>query len=140
MNSDRNAYFREYHSTVSGKAVRLLYMARHRAQKADIPFDLTREWAEAELRSALANGCPYLGIPIRLDGGVNDPHCPSIDQFYPGAGYTQDNCIIVSYQANRMKSNAQSLMVEELGRNVAVLRISRFQRRSACSDDTHVVT
>lgn len=142
MSTDRNAYFRGYHATLNGKARRLLYMARHRAQKANIPFDLTYEWVEAELRSALDNGCPYLGIPIRLDGGINDPHCPSIDQFYPGAGYTQDNCIIVSYQANRMKSNAQPATVERLGENVAKLRVSRFQKNPdpLASDDPHVVT
>jgi hypothetical protein len=84
----------------------LLSKARHRASKAGLPFDLDREWAAEKLQHALDNGCPYLGIPIVMDGGKNDPGCPSIDKVIPERGYVKDNCVIVSYRANTLKRDA----------------------------------
>lgn len=124
-------YRREQSRTVHGKAISLLHKAKQRAMEKGIPFDLTLEWVEIELETVLNCGCPYLGIPIRLDtGNPNDPHNPSIDQFYPGAGYTKDNCIIVSYMANKMKQDASPGLVKNLGDNVDRLAWTRFPRRT----------
>lgn len=112
---------------VPGKAATLFNQARIRARQKGLPFDLTREWVEGELEVAVANGCPYLGIPILLDCGHADPRCPSIDQFNPGAGYTQDNCIIVSYKANAVKRDASLAELELLTSNVARLARTRFR-------------
>lgn len=140
MSPNRNAYMREYNSTLDGKARRLLYGARRRAKATGAPCDLTFEWVKGELESALVNGCPYLGIPVRLDGGLGDPHSPSIDQFNPGAGYTKGNCIIVSFQANKMKSDARPLVVERLGESIARLRVTRFRDApSVAFDDTNAI-
>lgn len=112
---------------IPGKAATLFNQARIRARQKGIPFDLTREWVEVELDKAMQTGCPYLGIPILLDRGHADPHCPSIDQFYPGAGYTQDNCIIVSYRANSIKRDASLDELERIANRVARLERARFR-------------
>jgi hypothetical protein len=122
----RKTYNKQYYSTVHGKAVHLLGLARHRAKAKGIPFDLTLEWMEAELESAVASGCPYLGISIHLNGGFGDPHLASVEQFNPGGGYTQDNCLIVSFKGNTMKNDCPPWLVEKFGRNVAQVGHSRF--------------
>lgn len=123
---------RLYSQTLNGKAVVLLRGARKRAIDNVLPFDLTREWMEAELAFALENGCPYLGVPIYLDVGPRsrDPrswNSPSVDRFYPEAGYTQDNCLIVSLKANTMKQDAAPEFVKMLGDNVDLLSRTRFR-------------
>jgi hypothetical protein len=40
-------------------------------------------------------------------------HCPSVDRIDNSRGYTHDNIVIVSFKANRLKSNAS---IEELQR------------------------
>lgn len=108
----------------------MLAGARYRAEKKGLPFDLTVEWAEAELETAVSNGCPYLGIPIHLEAkGTAGPNSPSIDQINPGAGYTPDNCIIVSWRANALKRDATLDELELLACNVA--RVSRVARVKA---------
>lgn len=122
---------RDYAATLRGRAVILLNSARSRANAKSLPFDLTLEWVEGELEKALANGCPYLGIPITLNKTGRRPgsDSPSIDQIDPGAGYIRDNCIIVSRRANTIKNDATLDELELLTRNVA--RVSRAARVKA---------
>jgi hypothetical protein len=99
---------KDYYRTVHGRATILCNGAKNRARVKGIPFDLTVEWVERNLRSALEAGCPLLGIVITLDSAHmgNPPDSPSIDRKDPQRGYTQDNCWIVSHQANAMKNAA----------------------------------
>lgn len=122
----KQEYNAVYFRTSNGKAASLIGGARKRARERGLPFDLTQEWVTVELEIAVKNGCPYLKIPIRLDAPQNDPHCPSIDQFMPGAGYTQANCLIVSHKANTMKQDAPPEFVKRLGDNVDLLVRTRF--------------
>ena len=115
---------RKYKATLRGKATGLRSGAHNRAKAGGLPFDLTTEWIEAALETAVSNGCPYLGIPIRLGvQGIHSPNSPSLDRIIPELGYTQDNCIIVSFRANTLKRDATPDELELLARNVA--RISR---------------
>jgi hypothetical protein len=116
-----------YRTTERGRAVDLLAKAHYRAAKQGLPFDLTLEWVEGELKAALTDGCPYLGIPVYFGKGKHDPHSPTIDQFIPGAGYIQVNCIIVSHKANSMKNDAPPEFVKRLGDNVDHLSRTRFK-------------
>ena len=88
------------------KAKNLLAQARSRAKHNALPCDLTLEWAERELVSAVQDGCPLLGIGIVLDARAHGPGSPTVDKFDPGLGYTQENCWVISYRANSMKQNA----------------------------------
>jgi hypothetical protein len=123
--------YRNNRTTILAKSKDLLYKARRRAVKGGLPFDLTLEWVMAALETAVENGCPYLAIPIRLDCKANDPHCPSIDQFYPREGYTQNNCVVISFKANVMKNDCPPWLVEKFGRNISHLARTEFRRHHA---------
>lgn len=47
--------------------------------------------------------CPYLGVPFVL---LDKELAPSLDRIDSSKGYTSDNIRVISYKANRMKSNA----------------------------------
>jgi hypothetical protein len=51
--------------------------------------------------------CPVMGIPITpLERGRMNPGSPSLDRIDNSKGYTPDNVWVISWQANRMKSDA----------------------------------
>lgn len=51
--------------------------------------------------------CPVLGIPLdySFGKGTRGDNSPSIDQKIPGAGYTIDNIVVISWRANRIKND-----------------------------------
>lgn len=78
--------------------------AQKRAKDAGIQFTLERQDVKALCDITLT--CPILGIPIRpSDGAINDGS-PTLDRMDNSEGYTPDNVWLISYKANRMKSNA----------------------------------
>jgi hypothetical protein len=91
-----------------------LGQARRRARIDGRPFSIT-----IEDLLPLPERCPVLGTLINYSGTgargfVND--CPSIDRFDPAKGYVPGNVRVISWRANRIKSDAS---LEELE---AVLR------------------
>lgn len=78
----------------------LYYGALRRAKKHNLPFDLTEE------DIVVPEHCPVLGIPLKPGRGTAKPNSPSLDRVIPKRGYTKDNCIVVSFRANTIKSNA----------------------------------
>ena len=98
---------RQFYRSIHGRAYTLVNSAKQRALAKNLPFDLTVDWAEINLRLALDARCPLLGIAITLDADIsNPPGSPSIDRKNPARGYVQDNCWIVSHRANSMKRDA----------------------------------
>jgi hypothetical protein len=83
---------------------------RRAASYAGIEFTLVFEdihWPET---------CPVLGIPLQYGYGLNTINAgkegaPSFDRIDPTKGYTPGNTLIVSWRANRLKSDAS---LEEL--------------------------
>lgn len=74
--------------------------------------------------------CPVLGIKLEAGMGrgrglglIHRDKSPSIDRVDNSKGYTPDNILVVSYRANRIKSDAT---VEEL------VAVSEFYRRRSC--------
>lgn len=55
--------------------------------------------------------CPVLGI--RLDRSSRD-HTPSLDRRDNSIGYTKENTIVVSWRANRIKSDASIAELRKL--------------------------
>lgn len=49
--------------------------------------------------------CPVLNIPLYLSNGYSRENSPSIDRIDNSKGYTKDNIQIISFKANRMKSD-----------------------------------
>jgi len=79
--------------------------AKLRAQKAGVPFDLTRDY----LDSIRVSHCPILGIELKYT--ENTKICDdsaTIDRIVPELGYVPGNIQMLSHKANRMKSNATS--------------------------------
>lgn len=77
--------------------------ARRRAQKAGVPFDLSRDDFDIPAR------CPVLGVPLvphsgRKSGGWD--YSPSLDRILPSFGYVRGNVIVVSRKANSIKHTA----------------------------------
>jgi hypothetical protein len=71
--------------------------AKHRAKESGLPFDI--EISDIDIPQE----CPYLGCPLL----VRDKQlAPSLDRIDSSKGYTKGNIQVISYQANRMKSNA----------------------------------
>jgi hypothetical protein len=88
--------------------------AKARAKKLGISFDLTKE----RLVTNAPTHCPLLGIELIYNAETSVPNCASIDRVDSLKGYTQDNCKIISFKANRIKSNATLEEIEILARNL----------------------
>ena len=75
--------------------------AKSRAKQKGIPFDITREY----VNGLIPTHCPVLGIELQT-GKENKDANISIDRIVPELGYIVGNIIIVSFMANRLRSNA----------------------------------
>lgn len=85
--------------------------ARQRAVLAGVPFEI--EISDIEIPSK----CPVLDVPLVLHSGRKGPRdsSPTLDRIVPSRGYVRGNIIVVSWRANRLKSDAT---MEELARIV----------------------
>ena len=73
------------------------------AKKRNIPFNLT---LTDILHMDLPITCPILGIPLKYNRGKQDDDSYSIDRLDSTKGYEVDNIVVISWKANRLKSNA----------------------------------
>lgn len=80
---------------------RMLATVKARAKKEGLKFDLVLS------DITIPDVCPVLGIPLFFaDAGKdNKDHSPSIDRFDNSKGYTRDNIRVISFKANRLKSD-----------------------------------
>ena len=58
--------------------------------------------------------CPVLGIPMKFNRGKPQDDSYSIDRMDSSIGYTIDNIRVISYRANRLKSDATSTEIKKL--------------------------
>jgi hypothetical protein len=88
--------------TDHGFKTRMVAAARCRAREREIEFELD------SIEITIPEKCPVLGIPlIKNGGGWGQKDCsPSLDRIDPNKGYTKENTIVVSWRANKLKSNA----------------------------------
>lgn len=77
----------------------LYHAAKRRAKDYSVPFDL--EYMDIEVPEY----CPILGIKLEYNKGSVGNNSPSLDRIIPELGYTKSNIRVISYQANRYKSN-----------------------------------
>jgi hypothetical protein len=89
----------------NNKEKELLRYARRRARKKDLPFSIVEEDIK------IPDVCPVLGIPLFSGEGHAIDNSPNIDRIIPEKGYVAGNIRVISFRANRIKSNAT---VEEL--------------------------
>ena len=79
----------------------LLARAKDRANKFNLPFNLTEEDA------VIPEFCPILGIKLAY-GAANRESSPSLDKIIPSLGYVKGNVAVISNRANRLKDNGTS--------------------------------
>lgn len=74
-------------------------MAKTRAKRVGVPFNI------AVTDIVIPERCPFLGIP--LEGGIKvlSDASPTLDRKEGAKGYVKGNIRVISYKANRTKSN-----------------------------------
>ena len=79
----------------------MLRGAKYRAKRDGLPFNLVLN------DISIPTICPATGIAIsaNLGGGRMTDASPTLDRIDPGRGYTRENVVVVSWRANRIKSN-----------------------------------
>lgn len=76
----------------------MFYDARKRSAALSLPFDIEPD------DIFIPETCPVLGV-LLMKGGDRD-RTPSLDRFVPNLGYVKGNIRVISFRANRLKSDA----------------------------------
>ena len=96
------AWFRPWSQTPKGLATKILRCVYNRAKRRGIPYNLSLEDIQLPVL------CPVFGTV--LDYGFKDgklsPNSASLDRRIPELGYVKGNVEIISWRANRIKTNA----------------------------------
>ena len=95
----------------TNRAYWICYQAKNRDKREGMDFDL--DWKELIIPEI----CPVLGIPLYPSpkGGPGVcPNSPTLDRKDNSKGYTKDNVCIISWQANKWKSDMSISDVENL--------------------------
>jgi len=88
----------------------LLQYARTRAGKEGLPFNLVL----ADI--AIPNRCPiFPHVILRANAGTRGDDSPTLDKIVPKLGYVKGNVQVISWRANRMKSDATLSELMQLG-------------------------
>lgn len=90
--------------------------ARRRAKFKGLPFTILKE------DIIIPKICPLLKIPLIIGKGTLCDNSPTIDRLIQERGYIKENIVVVSYKANRMKSNSSFEEFERLYRNWSKIR------------------
>ena len=78
---------------------RLWNTAKFRAKRSNITFKLTLEDIK------IPEFCPVFGIRLEHAIGIRGDNSPSLDRFNANDGYIPGNIRVISWKANRLKSN-----------------------------------
>lgn len=90
------AYSAQYRK--KNRAKTLIYLAKARAKKLGVPFDLDQHEAEIQARID-AGECEMSGIPFDLTGKRNHAS-PSLDRIVPSRGYVYQNIRVLCQAMN----------------------------------------
>ncbi len=93
-------YQRAYRGDPDGWAQVSCRNIKARAKKSGIEFDMTPQ------DLTMPEVCPFTLLPFNFDpAGKVTPQSPSVDRIKPHIGYVRGNVRVISFQANRAKSN-----------------------------------
>lgn len=82
--------------------------ARSRARRSGVEFSIEIEDIDIPLY------CPVFGMLLVFnEGGIKD-NSPTLDRVFNDLGYVKGNVVVVSWRANRLKSNADPLELVQL--------------------------
>jgi hypothetical protein len=82
--------------------------AKINARKRDLEFTISKE------DIVIPATCPVLGIELRRATGRRDQHSPTLDRIDNTRGYVRGNIVVVSWRANKLKSDATILELQQL--------------------------
>lgn len=90
---------RQYHTLVKTENPQkvLWWNAKSRAKRKGLEFTIRPS------DIVIPKVCPLFGIPLDSRDRL---HAPSLDRRDSSKGYTPDNVFVISFKANRLKSNA----------------------------------
>ena len=88
--------------------------ARRRAKAAGIACTITKAWLVANAPTH----CALLEVPLDYQATTSTAASASVDRRDSALGYTPDNCRIISFKANRIKSNASVFEIALLAKNL----------------------
>lgn len=88
--------------------------ARKRAKQLGVPCTITKEW----LVAAAPTHCPLLEVSLDYAATVSCAASASVDRKDSTGGYTPENCKIISFKANRIKSNATADEISLVAQNM----------------------
>jgi hypothetical protein len=92
----------------------MLRAAAHRAKTKGLEFSL-------ELQDiVIPELCPVLGLPLFRGNGSGGmcQNSPTLDRINPALGYVKSNVEVVSWRANRIKSDATLEELESIVRHL----------------------
>ena len=89
-------------------AHRLFLLAKRRAKKEKLNFDITTEYLEEIWPKN--NKCPILGTEFK-SGIENKNQLPTVDKVKREKGYIKGNVAIISFRANSIKSDVDDFEV-----------------------------
>src|ERR1700722_19255130 len=75
----------------------ILKSARYRAKRGGLSFNLTLEDV------VIPKFCPVLGMELKVASGLS---APTLDRLHNYMGYVKGNVSVISWRANRLKSDA----------------------------------
>lgn len=106
------AYYKQ-RSTISGHISQIMAARKCRAKQSNVPFEVSLEY----LISIFTETCPVFGTQLSWtkSKGFNTPKddFPSLDKIVPELGYVEGNVRWISYLANKMKQNANSMQLHK---------------------------
>ena len=84
---------------------------KNSAAARGIPFDLTPLDIDD---IGIPINCPVLGIPLAFNRGKVQDNSISFDRIDSSRGYTKGNVVVISYRANKLKSDATLTELQKL--------------------------
>lgn len=89
------------------RARKMFYHAQGRAVRRGLEFSISLDG----ILASCGSHCPILGIELDWTASKRTDHSPTLDRLDNKQGYTEGNVLVMSWRANRLKSdgNAQEL-------------------------------
>lgn len=90
---------------------KLLKETRYRAKKKGLEFNLILE------DIIVPKQCPILGIELKIGDNQATHNSPTVDRIDNSKGYIKENIRVISWRANKLKSDASFEEIETLCKN-----------------------
>ena len=86
----------------------ILKQVKSRAKRLGTDFNLEVE------DIVIPKFCPILGLELKISSGTHSPESPSLDRVDNSLGYIKGNVRVISFKANRYKSDLSLIQIKSL--------------------------